>query len=37
MNGKEYDKCYIDFKDIVAGGTLELIMGDTPGTSLKNN
>ena len=37
LNGKEYDKCYIDFKDIVAGRTLELIMGDTPGTSLKNN
>lgn len=37
LNGKEYDKCYIDFKDIVAGGTLELIMGDTPGNSLKNN
>ncbi|MCD7973144.1 MAG: GH92 family glycosyl hydrolase [Candidatus Azobacteroides sp.] len=30
LNGKEYNKCYIDFEDIVNGGTLELYMGDTP-------
>lgn len=36
LNGKEYNKCYIDFKDIVAGGTLELIMGDTPGFFLNS-
>lgn len=30
LNGKPYDKYYIDFKDIIAGGTLELIMGDKP-------
>lgn len=36
LNGREYGKCYIDFKDIVAGGTLELTMGDTPGDSLTN-
>jgi len=30
LNGKEYDKCYLDFFDIAGGGTLELFMGDTP-------
>lgn len=30
LNNQEYDKCYIDFKKIVAGGVLELTMGDTP-------
>jgi predicted alpha-1,2-mannosidase len=30
LNGKLYDKCYIDFKDIAAGGVLELTMGNTP-------
>jgi predicted alpha-1,2-mannosidase len=30
LNGKEYDKCYIDFADIAAGGTLELFMSDKP-------
>jgi len=30
LNGKTYNKCYIDYKDIVAGGTLELSMGATP-------
>ncbi len=30
LNGKEYDKSYIDFKDIEAGGTLEFVMGDKP-------
>ena len=29
LNGKPYNKCYIDYKDIVAGGTLELVMGAT--------
>lgn len=32
LNGKEYNKCYLDFADIVAGGTLELFMGDQPNT-----
>ncbi|MCI6642584.1 MAG: glycoside hydrolase family 92 protein [Bacteroidales bacterium] len=27
MNGKRYKKWYIDYKDIVAGGTLEFEMG----------
>lgn len=30
LNGKPYDKCYIDFQKIVNGGKLELFMGDTP-------
>jgi len=30
LNGKIYNKCYIDYKDIVAGGELELVMGDQP-------
>jgi predicted alpha-1,2-mannosidase len=30
LNGKTYNKCYIDYKDITAGGTLELSMGAMP-------
>jgi alpha-1,2-mannosidase, putative len=30
LNGQPYDKCYIDHKDIIAGGTLELQMGSKP-------
>ena len=30
LNGQEYNKCYLDFADIAAGGTLELFMGDKP-------
>lgn len=33
LNGKEYNKCYLDFTDIAAGGTLELFMGDKPNTA----
>ncbi len=39
LNGKRYDKSYIDYRDIIAGGTLELVMGPKPskwGTSKKN-
>ncbi|MBQ9821688.1 MAG: GH92 family glycosyl hydrolase [Muribaculaceae bacterium] len=39
LNGKRYDKSYIDYRDIVAGGTLELVMGPKPskwGTDKKN-
>ena len=39
LNGKRYDKSYIDYRDIIAGGTLELLMGPKPskwGTSKKN-
>ena len=30
LNGKPYDKSYINYRDIVAGGTLTLIMGPKP-------
>jgi putative alpha-1,2-mannosidase len=30
LNGKTYNKCYIDYSAIAAGGTLELTMGATP-------
>lgn len=30
LNGKAYNKCYLDYKDIAAGGSLELTMGDKP-------
>lgn len=33
LNGKNYDKFYIGFKDIEAGGTLEFFMGDKPSES----
>ena len=39
LNGKRYDKSYIDYSDIIAGGTLELTMGPKPskwGTAKKN-
>ena len=32
LNGRPYDQCHIDFADIVAGGTLELVMGPNPKT-----
>lgn len=30
LNGKEYNRCYIDFTDITAGSILELYMGSEP-------
>ena len=30
LNGKPYTRSYIDFKDIVRGGTLEFVMGNKP-------
>jgi len=30
LNGKTFNRCFIDFKEIVNGGLLELYMGDTP-------
>ena len=39
LNGKRYDKNYINYSDIIAGGTLELVMGPKPckwGTAKKN-
>lgn len=32
LNGKEYNKCYLNFAGIAAGGTLELFMGNEPNT-----
>ena len=39
LNGKRYDKSYIDYSDIISGGTLTLVMGPKPskwGTAKKN-
>ncbi|MDB5002499.1 MAG: hypothetical protein JWQ34_724 [Mucilaginibacter sp.] len=30
LNGLSYNKCYIDFRDVTNGGTLELTMGAAP-------
>jgi predicted alpha-1,2-mannosidase len=30
LNGRTYNKCHIDYKDITAGGVLELAMGPQP-------
>ncbi len=30
LNGRPYNKCYIDYSEIMAGGTLELEMGAVP-------
>jgi len=30
LNGKSYEKCYIDHADIIKGGTLQLVMGSEP-------
>jgi predicted alpha-1,2-mannosidase len=30
LNGKPYNKCYIDHRDILNGGTLDLVMGPGP-------
>ena len=38
LNGKRYDKSFIDYSDIIAGGTLEITMGPKPskwGTAAK--
>lgn len=32
LNGKRYTRSYIDYKDIMKGGTLEFVMGDQPST-----
>lgn len=33
LNGKDYNKCYVDFAQIVNGDELELFMGPQPNTS----
>jgi predicted alpha-1,2-mannosidase len=30
LNGQVYNRCYIDYADIINGGTLELVMGNHP-------
>lgn len=30
LDGKEYDRCYIDYSEVMRGGTLELVLGDKP-------
>lgn len=30
LNGKNFNQCHIDYKDIVKGGVLELVMGPNP-------
>ncbi|RWY50863.1 GH92 family glycosyl hydrolase [Mucilaginibacter gilvus] len=37
LNGKPYSKCWLDFKNIAAGGTLELTMGAEPNKSWGTN
>jgi predicted alpha-1,2-mannosidase len=32
LNGKEYNKCFIDYAEIMAGGKLELVLGNQPNT-----
>jgi predicted alpha-1,2-mannosidase len=32
LNGQPYNRCYIDYADIMNGGTLELVMGNSPNT-----
>ena len=36
LNGKPWDRCYIDYKDIVKGGKLELVMGNAPNKKWAN-
>ena len=37
LNGRPYKKCNIDYKDIAAGGVLELAMGNTPNKNWGTN
>jgi predicted alpha-1,2-mannosidase len=32
LNGQQYNRCYINYNDIINGGTLDLVMGDLPNT-----
>ena len=36
LNGAVYNKCYIDYSDMINGGKLELILGDTPNINWGN-
>lgn len=35
LNGNDYNKCYLDYQDIMKGGTLELTLSDKPNTNFK--
>lgn len=35
LNGKPYQKCYIDYRDMMRGGRLELVMGSSPNKRYK--
>ncbi|MES2265415.1 MAG: GH92 family glycosyl hydrolase [Bacteroidota bacterium] len=37
LNGSAYNKCYLDYKDLSAGGTLELTMGAEPNKNWGTN
>ena len=37
LNGKPYEKSYIDYRDIAAGGILEFEMGPEPSVSFGVN
>jgi predicted alpha-1,2-mannosidase len=37
LNGRAYNKCYLDYKYLVAGGTLELTMGAQPNENWGTN
>jgi predicted alpha-1,2-mannosidase len=36
LNGSNYNKCYIDYQDIIKGGTLELTLTDVPDKDFGN-
>ena len=37
LNGKKYDKCWLDYRDIMNGGILELTMSDQPNKNWGSN
>jgi predicted alpha-1,2-mannosidase len=37
LNGSDYNKCYIDYQDIIKGGTLELMLTDAPDKDFGNS
>ncbi len=37
LNGKVYNRCHLDYEDIMHGGVLELEMGNTPAIDWGNN
>jgi predicted alpha-1,2-mannosidase len=37
LNGSDYNKCYLDYQDIIKGGTLELTLTDMPDRANASN